>query len=110
VLILPPGHLESVRAGRALSKREKRIVGAGLAAVGALAVALVIAFTTAAPRSAGGCIYVTIPAATGAQQIHECGEQARATCTSARVPGAFTSGAAQTIVAACRKAGLPTGS
>jgi len=86
------------------------MVGGVLIVLAALVVALVISFATSAPSSSNGCIYLTIPAPTGAQQINECGAQARATCQSALTPGAFTSSAAQEIVAACRKAGLPTGS
>lgn len=107
MLILPPGHAQSVRSRGALSSREKRIIGAVLVAVAVLAVVLVISLLAAGPSSSNGCIYATIPAATGAQQIDQCGVQARATCQSATTPGAFTSTAAASIVAACRKAGLP---
>jgi hypothetical protein len=108
VLIIPPGHAESVRSRRALSARDKGMIASVLVVLAVGAVALVISFATAAPDSSGGCIYLTIPAATGSQQIDQCGAQARDTCASARTPGAFTSDAATSIVAACRKAGLPT--
>jgi len=107
VLILPPGHVQSVRARTPLSSREKRIIGTVLVAVALLTFALLISLVVAGPSSANGCIYVTVPAATGAQQIDQCGAEARSTCESARMPGAFTTGAAQSIVAACRKARLP---
>jgi hypothetical protein len=109
VLILPPGHAESIRLGRRLSQREKRLVGGFLAAMAALVVILVIALSTGGQSSAHGCIYATIPAATGAQQISECGAQARSTCASAQTPGAFTPQAARAVSAECRKAGLPVG-
>jgi len=78
-----------------------------LVVVSLFAVVLVVSLLTAGPSSSKGCIYVTIPAATGAQQINQCGAQARSTCQSATMPVAFTSSAAVSIVAACRKAGLP---
>jgi hypothetical protein len=109
VLILPPGHAESVRNLRTLSAREKRLISGILVVVAAVMVVLAISFGTAGPTSSDGCIYVTIPAATGAQQIHQCGTEARDTCGSARTRGAFTSDAAQSIVAACRKARIPVG-
>jgi hypothetical protein len=109
VLILPPGHAESIRLGRRLSVREKRLLGGVLGVVAALVVVLVIALSTGGQSSAHGCIYLTIPAATGAQQISQCGAPARETCSTARTPGAFTEQAARMVSAACRKAGLPIG-
>ena len=85
------------------------MLGLVLALVAALGVAVVIALSTAGRSSASGCIHVTIPAATGAQEINECGATARYTCASVLVPGAFTPEAAQTIATACRKARLPVG-
>jgi hypothetical protein len=92
-----------------MSVREKRLVAAVLAAVAALVVVLVIALSTGGPSSAHGCIYLTIPAATGAQQISQCGATARGTCASVHTPGAFTEQAAGAVARECRKAGLPVG-
>jgi hypothetical protein len=108
VLILPPGHAESTRL-RPLSIREKRILAGVLTGVAALVIALVISLSIGGPTSSNGCIYATIPAATGAEQIHRCGDDARATCLSVSRPGAFAPEAAQTVAAQCRRAGLPTG-
>lgn len=109
MLILPPGHAESVRIRRALSAREKRIIGVLLAAIAALAVVLVVSLGSAARNSHNGCIYLTTAAATGAQEINQCGAAARTTCASARAPGAYSSAASDAIAAECRKAGLPVG-
>ena len=86
------------------------MIGGVLAVVAAIAVVLVISFASSAPSSKSGCIYATIPAATGAEQIHQCGAVARSTCASALSPGAFAAQAAQTVAAECRKAGLAVGS
>ena len=91
-----------------LSKREKWMVGGVLGVVAALAVVLVISFVSAGPSSGHGCIYATIPGSVGAQQVHECGATARATCQT--VNAAYPPQAAQTIAAECRKAGLSVGS
>ena len=104
MLIMPPGHGAASR----LSRREKWLVGGVLGAVAALAVVLVISFSSGGPSSSRGCIYATIPGAVGAQQIHQCGDSARATCQS--VHAAYTAQAAQAIAAECRKAGLAVGS
>jgi hypothetical protein len=109
VLILPPGHAKAVSAHRRLSAREKWMVGGVLGAVLALALVLVISLSSGGPASARGCIYATIPADTGAQQINQCDGQARDTCHFVHAPGAFTQQAAGVLAAECRKAGLPVG-
>jgi len=110
MLIIPPGHAETLRARRRLSKREIWMISGVLATVVVLALVLVISFATSAPSSKSGCIYATIPAATGAQQVSQCGAAARSTCTTVLTPGAFTAQAAETLASECRKAGLPVGS
>ena len=91
---MPPGHT----AVRRLSNREKWMVGGVLGVVAVLAVALVISLSSSAPSSSNGCIYATIPGSVGAQQVHECGDTARATCQTVHTPGAFTAQAAATLV------------
>jgi len=110
VLILPPGNAETMRlrAGGPLTPRERRLIAGVLALVAALVVGLVISFSSGNKSSAHGCIYLTIPAATGAEQIDSCGAQARSICTSTAKPGAFAPAAARSIAAECRKAGVPT--
>lgn len=85
------------------------MLGGVLGVVAALVVVLVISFVSAGPSSGHGCIYATIPGAVGAQQVHECGATARATCRSVYAPGAFTRQAATAVAAECRKAGLSVG-
>jgi hypothetical protein len=80
-----------------------------LTAVAAVVVLLVISLATAGRASGHGCIYATIPGVVGAQEVYQCGAQARETCASARARGAFSTAAAQTIAAECRKAALPVG-
>ena len=110
VLILPPDHAERLTIRRPLSTRERRMIAGVLAAVLALAVVLVISLSSGGPSSSRGCIYATIPAATGAQQVSECGATARETCRTAYAPGAYTPQAASVIASECRKAGLSVGS
>jgi hypothetical protein len=102
VLIMPSERIPGYR----LSKREKWMVGGVLGVVAALVVVLVISFVGSGPSSGHGCIYANIPGAVGAEQVHECGDTARATCRSVNRPGAYTHQAAQTLAAECRKAGL----
>jgi hypothetical protein len=104
---LPEGHARALQARRGLTKRERWIIGGVLATVGAVVVALVISFATAGPSSGHGCIYATIPGVVGAVQVHECGVAAHSTCATVNAPGAYAPGAARTIAAECRKAGLP---
>ena len=86
------------------------MVGGVLGAVVVLAVVLVISLASSGPGSKSGCIYATIPADTGAEQIHQCGAQARDTCQLVFTRGAYTQQAAQAIATQCRKAGLRVGS
>ena len=109
VLIIPPGHAERIQARWQPSKREKWMIGGVLAAVAALAVVLVISIASSGPTSKAGCIYATVPQATGAEQINLCGARARATCATVHTPGAYAPQAAQSIASQCRKAGLPVG-
>jgi hypothetical protein len=108
-VILPPGHAEQVTAPRGLTRREKRLIGAVLAALAALLLVLVISISSGGPSSGHGCIYATIPGPVGAEQISQCGGQARQTCQSVRAPGSFTAQAERVLETECRKAGLPVG-
>jgi hypothetical protein len=109
MLILPPGHAKAVAARRALTARERWMIRGALVTVAVIAVVLVIAFATGGKSSSQGCIYATIPGDVGAQEVNECGTQARDTCATVHAPGAYTLQAADTIAAQCRKAGLPVG-
>ena len=75
----------------------------------ALLVVLAISLARSGQSSANGCIYLNVAAATGAEQISQCGATARATCSSAHDAGAFTRQAAGAVSTQCRKAGLPVG-
>jgi hypothetical protein len=109
VLILPPGHAEAIAARRRFSRREKWIIGAVVGTVAVILTAAVIALATGGRTSAHGCIYATVPAATGAQEISQCGQAAASTCGSVNTPGEFTQQAARAIAVQCRKAGLAVG-
>lgn len=85
------------------------MVGGVVAVVVAIVVAVVIAVAAGGRTSSHGCIYATVPAATGAQEVSQCGAAAVSTCMSVRAPGAYTQQAARVIAVECRKAGLPVG-
>jgi hypothetical protein len=106
-LVFVPQHAHLAVSGPRLSRRERWLIGGVLAVVAALVLALAISLATAGPTSSHGCIYVTIPAATGAQEINQCGGTARSTCASALRPGSFPAQSARVVAAECRKAGLP---
>jgi hypothetical protein len=80
-----------------------------VAVAAALVVAVLIAFAAGGRTSSHGCIYANVPAATGAEDISQCGAAAASTCGSLKTPGAFTPQAARTIAVQCRKAGLRVG-
>jgi hypothetical protein len=108
-MVLPLGHAQTLRAGRRMRARERWILGGVLGAIMALLVAVVIAFAAGGPTSAHGCIHAVVPAATGAQEINQCGGAARLTCASAAKSGNFTVAGARSVASECRKAGLAVG-
>lgn len=109
MLILPPDHAETLHAAHRLSTREKWMIRGVAAAVAVILVVVVVSLLSSSPSSSRGCLYVTVPAATGTEEIYHCGQAARSICASAKSPGAYTRQTAQTLAAACRKAGLPVG-
>jgi hypothetical protein len=108
-MVLPPGHGQVVAGPRRLTLREKRLIASVLAVVSVIVVALIVSLAAGGRASARGCIHATIPGAVGAQEIDQCGAQARATCRTANQSGSFTPASARVIAAECRKAGLPVG-
>lgn len=108
-MVLPPGHGQALAAPRRLATREKRMVRAVLGVVVAILIVLLISILTTGSSSAHGCIHATIPGAVGAQEIDECGAQARSTCLTAERPGSFPAASARVVAAECRKAGIPVG-
>jgi hypothetical protein len=106
---LPPGHAQAIATPRQLTRREKRLIGAVLGIVAVIVVALAISIAVAGNASGHGCIHATIPGAVGAEEIDQCGAQARATCQTVNRPGSFTTASARAIAAECRKARLPVG-
>jgi hypothetical protein len=84
-------------------RREKAAVGAVLAClVLALAGLGAYALTSGSPARRD-CISVTFASTLGAARLHGCGHQARVICASA---GAYP-GLAESLSAACRRAGFP---
>jgi len=109
VLILPPGHAQSVGASRSLSARERWILSAVVAAVAALAVAVILAVASGGHGTGHGCIDVTIPYSIGGQELYRCGAGAREVCARVGVPGGYTGRAGGLVAAECRKAHIRVG-
>jgi hypothetical protein len=110
VLILPPGHAQSVGARRSLRRREKWILGVVLSLTAALVVVVVVAVVSTGHSSGNGCIDVNIPYSIGGQEFYKCGAQARAMCSAVDTPAGFSGKAGAAVAAECRKAGLRVGS
>ena len=73
------------------------LLGAALA-VGAVAVALVLALHGSSSKPAAGCVDVTIASTTGGARIHACGGRARRLCSAPGTPAV--------VRERCRRAGL----
>ncbi len=109
MLILPPGHAQTVRRSRSFRAREKAIIGGVLGVLAMLAVALVVSLATVGPRSGHGCISVGLAYSTGGAQIYRCGASARTLCASVNRPGGTIGATSHALTTECRKAGLPVG-
>jgi hypothetical protein len=109
VLILPPGHAQTVLIARRFTKREKWMVGGVLGVVLALAVVVLIAVSSGGRATGNGCVDVTVPYSLGGQELYACGARAKSMCRSVGAPGGFTGAAARDVATQCRKAGLPVG-
>jgi predicted metal-binding membrane protein len=109
VLILPPGHAQTVAAHRRLSRREQGLVGGVLGVLVVLAVAVAVSLATAGHHTGHGCIDVNISSSLGNQEFYRCGARARAMCAAAGTPGGYVGLAARDIAQECRKLSLPVG-
>jgi hypothetical protein len=109
MLILPPGHAQTIRQRRPLAQREKWMLRGVLGGVAVLVVAVVIALTTQGHKSGHGCVSVALAYSTGGAQMDRCGASARALCAGVGRSGGITGKPAEAVAEACRKAGLPVG-
>jgi hypothetical protein len=103
---LPPGHYAQLTAPRGRVRgRERVLVAGGLAMLVAIAVAVIISFTSVQRRSRDGCIDVSAATAIGGSELYRCGATARALCAQSRSRSsvAFT----RALDTSCRRAGLP---
>jgi len=109
VLILPPGHAQTLERQRRLSVREKWIIGSVLATVAAVIVAVAISIGSAGHHTGNGCVDVKFPITIGGEEIYECGAKARALCQDASKADGLATVSGRAVAAQCRKAGLPVG-
>lgn len=78
--------------------------------IGALAVVVIalVALVSPAAKVGRGCIDVSIVSSLGGQPISGCGASARTICRDLATPGIYTGGTRPPLIAACRRAKLPT--
>jgi hypothetical protein len=97
------GHAQ--RQGQPLTRRQRWAV---LLVAAAIAVGAVVAIAVggSGPVSANGCVNVTVPSATGALMLHQCGPSARSWCRAEYTEHGTL---AQLIQQQCRLAGFRPG-
>lgn len=83
------------------------MIGSVLGLAAALAVAMVIAFTSSQRTSGHGCIDVSAATVIGGSELYRCGAAARELCTNPSRPGTEFLSFERALAAACRRAGLP---
>lgn len=104
---LTPDHQRQTVPLRRLSVRERWLVRIMAGVTALIAVAVVIAIATSGPSSANGCVHAIFPGPVGAEQVNQCGSQARSLCATLSSSTQYGAEARRTIAAECRKAGLP---
>ena len=105
--MLPAGHYQQISQPRTLASRERWIIGSVLALVAAIAVTVVVAFTSVQKQSRNGCIDVSAATVIGGSELYRCGADARALCTTPSDSGTSNLAFRRALADACRKAGLP---
>jgi hypothetical protein len=86
-------------------RREKAAVATVLACVALAVLALGVYAVTSGSRGRADCVEVTFASTVGGARLHACGQHARLVCAT---PGDFR-GIADSLRAACRRAGYPFG-
>jgi hypothetical protein len=109
MLILPPGHAQTIRQRRAFRPREKGMIAGVVGVLALMVVVLVIAVASTGKKPGHGCVSVALAYSTGGEQIDRCGAAARALCGGVGRVGGVTGAAAETLSTACRKAGIRAG-
>jgi hypothetical protein len=107
MLIIPSGHWQEISRPWKVGRRERWIIGSGIALVAVIAVAVVISFTSKQRISANGCIDVSAATVIGGSELYRCGAAARALCTAPSSAENPNVSFARALAEACRKAGLP---
>lgn len=109
MLILPPGHGQTIREPPVFRRRERAMLAGVSLIVAALALALVVSLASPERHSGHGCVAVGLGYSTGGTQIYRCGSGARALCATVGQANGPVGAAARAISSECRKAGLPVG-
>src|ERR1700754_3362344 len=106
--MLPAGHYQQIFQPRTLGSRERWIIGSIVALEGAIAVAVVVAFTSVQNQSRNGCIDVSAATVIGGSELYRCGAAARDLCTVPTTRASTdTIAFRRPLAEACRRAGLP---
>lgn len=105
--MLPPGHWRQTSQPRPTSRREKWLIGAGIAALAVIAVAVAISFTSVQRTSGRGCIDVSAATVIGGSELYRCGSTARDLCTAPAGRDGLNMAFRRALADACRRAGLP---
>lgn len=109
MLILPPGHAQTLRGPRPFRAREKAMIGGVLGLAAVLLVVVALALTSAERQSGHGCVSVGLAYSTGGDKVFRCGAGARALCAGVNAPNGVRGASGRALAGECRKAGLPVG-
>ncbi|MBO0768583.1 MAG: hypothetical protein J2O48_07850 [Solirubrobacterales bacterium] len=103
---MPQDHWWALRQHKGLSARQKWLWGAGaVLLIAVLVLAIALAGGSSARR---GCFTANLPGAMGAETVHQCGAEARQTCSTVRQSPRYPPVVVALIRDACRAGGLKT--
>jgi hypothetical protein len=108
MLILPPGHAQTIKHGRTFRARERWMIGGVLGVLAVLVAVLIVSIGSTTKASGHGCVSVSLAYSTGGQHIYRCGAGARALCDGVGRVGGITGPPAEVVARECHKAGIPT--
>jgi hypothetical protein len=109
-MVFPPGHFEQVTRRRPRRRGERLAVRLAVVVTLILVGLVVFSLTTHQRKTGGGCVDFNYSTMIGGAEMYKCGTQARTLCATPAGGKSIDGDYLSELVAACRKAGLPTGS
>jgi predicted carbohydrate-binding protein with CBM5 and CBM33 domain len=108
-MVYSPGHFQDVHAPRSRGRSERIAVRIfALLAIAVIGVTI-YSLTNHQRKTTHGCVDFDYTTMIGGAEMYKCGTEAKALCLTPRSRESLDANFQASLVAACRKAGLPVG-